>query len=244
MILDDSLRLIVNSKYFNDYVKCEAVWNEKDKIIKQNHITGLIRPYLADIVGVSDSTMKCVHYIMSHGTEEQKSRARRGGEESDGRKNTITNIAVEIRHEIYPPSNNKPYGETRICKVCGKELPIDRFELSKGYRLHTCRTCRMLKYKEKNYGIKPREPKNDDFMMTEEQLNDYLYNADNEVKYTIDDLIEEILINGKNGIKSVETSLDIHSDLLTTEENKKKAIESLKTLSHRLYELQLRFREN
>jgi hypothetical protein len=80
--------------------------------------------------------------------------------------------------------------------------------------------------------------------MTEKELNDYLYNADNEIGYTIDDLVEEILINGKSGIKSVETSLEIHNDLLTTENNRQKIIESLKTLSHRLYELQLRFKEN
>ena len=31
--------------------------------------------------------------------------------------------------------------ETKICKVCGKELPMSEFNLSGGGRLNTCKAC-------------------------------------------------------------------------------------------------------
>ena len=310
MKLDEDLKVILNSSNLNEYAKGEAVWQRKKKICRDNHITSDTRLFLGSIVGVGDSTMGRIKYIMQYGTEEQKRRARKGGVESDGRKNQIWAIAYEIRDNNYALSqkqlekpvkiipkseetrickvcgqekpitnfvvangkyrintcNNcrwlkqkqknaekklaliKPKEEivdtekTRICKECGQELPIDKFELSKGYRLRVCRVCRSRKYRNKDF--KNNTIESQDIAMTEKELNDYLYNADNEIGYTIDDLVEEILINGKSGIKSVETSLEIHNDLLTTEENKQKIIESLKTLSHRLYKLQLRFKEN
>lgn len=340
MILDDELRVIINSDDLTEYAKGEAIWQHKKKICQDNHIVSDTRMFLGSIIGVGDTTMGSIKYIMKYGTEEQKRRARKGGRELDGRNNQIWAIAEEIRDNNYKisnkPQNNgtkvchvcgqekpissfalyrtgtrgitcnscrwqrdkrnnhapkidvhpisdetkickvcgkeKPVSsfvkangkyristcnqcrwmlekqkleqkefvdteKTRICKYCGKELPIEKFEISKGYRLRICRRCRQNKYKNDSVELQ-------DIAMTEEELNDYLYNADNEVSYTIDDLVEEILLNGNNGIKSVETSLDIHNDLLTTEENKEKIIESLKTLSHRLYTLQLRFREN
>jgi len=248
MILDEDLRVILNNNDLNEYVKGEAVWQRKKKICRDNHITSDTRLFLGSIIGVGDSTMGRIKYIMQYGTEEQKRRARKGGVESDGRKNQIWAIATEIRDKNYmlpyKPVNKpvliKPVEETRICKECGQELPIGKFELNKGYRLRVCRACRSKKYRNKDF--KNNTIESQDIAMTEKELNDYLYNADNEIEYTIDDLVEEILINGKSGIKSVETSLEIHKDLLTTEENKQKVIESLKTLSHRLYELQLRFK--
>ena len=32
--------------------------------------------------------------------------------------------------------------KTRSCRNCGKRKPITKFEITKGYRLRTCRTCR------------------------------------------------------------------------------------------------------
>ena len=44
--------------------------------------------------------------------------------------------------------------ETKICKVCGRELPIDSFMLTKGgSRMNTCRECRNAAIREK-YALK------------------------------------------------------------------------------------------
>ena len=300
MILDEDLRVIVNSSDLNEYAKGEAVWQRKKKICRDNHIVSDTRLFLGSIIGVGDSTMGRIKYIMKYGTEEQKRRARKGGIESDGRKNQIWSIAEEIRDNNYllphAPTKRKileanettrvckvcgkeksisnfvkangkyrintcnncrwlkqkqkdaekklalikpkevvETEQTRICSECGRELPIDRFELNKGYRLRVCRQCRSLRYKHKDY--KNNFVETQDIAMTEEELNDYLYNAENDVGYTIDDLVEEILINGRSGIKSVETSLEIHKDLLMTEENRQKTRSAIQTLSHRLCQL-------
>lgn len=250
MILDEDIKKIIEDDSLTEYAKGEAVWKKKKRICQQNNIQGKTRPFLARVVGVGEATMGRIKYIMEYGTEDQKRRARQGGRELDGTSNQIWVIATEIKDKNYmlpykpvsKPVLIKPVEETRVCKVCGQEKPIKSFvNNGHGYRISVCNSCRWQRDKKKKQEkeLQGEKPIN----MSEEALNNYLYDTDKDVGYTIDDLVEEMLINGKNGIKSVETSLEIHKDLLTTEENKQKALESLKTLSHRLYELQLRFKD-
>lgn len=50
--------------------------------------------------------------------------------------------------------------ETRICKVCGKELPIDQFaNVRNGHKMHTCKSCHGAKMCEGMRNMKPRKVK-------------------------------------------------------------------------------------
>lgn len=256
MILDKEIKVIIEDKNVSDYSKGEMIWNNKNRICQQNNLQGEVRATLGSLVGVGDSTMGRIKYIMQYGTEEQKRRARKGGREADGRNNQIWAIATEIRDNNYMlPNKPKPKTaikieprvepETIVCKVCGQEKPASSFtKNNKGYHIFTCNSCRWQHDKRVKAEKELQKSLEKPVSMTEESLNDYLYNQENEFEYTIDDLTEEILINGKNGIKSVETSLEIHKDLLSTEENREKTMAVLKTLSHRFYELQLMLKEN
>lgn len=49
----------------------------------------------------------------------------------------------ELRTSTYP----------EWCETCGKQKPIDEFEVMKGYRLHTCKLC----WNRKRYGYRKKK---------------------------------------------------------------------------------------
>lgn len=80
-------------------------------------------------IGVSENTYRDMKLVTEKGTPEQVERMNKGG-----KGNGVSAIAREIKRD----------SETvRVCKECGRELPITEFyfDKSKGNRRHICKTC-------------------------------------------------------------------------------------------------------
>lgn len=227
-------------QHITEYRKVELAMSYKSMYTYTNGEPSKVvkRQKLAQIVGVSETAVQRALFILKYGTEEQKNRARIGG-----KGNSLWTLETEIKEgtampiKKIKPKKEVPIEEERVCRECGLTLPIKKFAVNKGgYRNHTCNKCRAKKY-GKYTDIKNKQLESVDIAMTEEELNDYLYNKDNEVDYTLEDMLEEIKINGENGIKSIETTLLIHKDVIVSDHDKAKTIELIKTLSDRLNNL-------
>lgn len=114
--------------------------------------------------------------------------------------------------EIYRKTKMKKAYETKVCSCCGVEMPIGEFYKGKGI----CKECFSKKYPRKNAtkDIKGMTVESANVTVTEAEIREYLYNEDKEINYTIDDLIEELLINGELGITNVKSCLTTHTELL------------------------------
>lgn len=81
-------------------------------------------------IGVSENTYRDMKLVTEKGTPEQVERMNKGG-----KGNGVSAIAREIKRD----------SETvRVCKECGRELPITEFyhhDSKKGYRRNICKTC-------------------------------------------------------------------------------------------------------
>lgn len=74
----------------------DASSGPKEPNEKTDHFT---RNEVGKIANTSGQTVRRAKYILNNGTEEQIARAEKGGKETDGRSNSITAIAEEIKHE-------------------------------------------------------------------------------------------------------------------------------------------------
>jgi hypothetical protein len=54
---------------------------------------------------------------------------------------------------LYWSEQNRTYTYPDWCDTCGKQKPIDDFEVMKGYRLHTCKLC----WNRKRYGYRKKK---------------------------------------------------------------------------------------
>jgi hypothetical protein len=234
------LKQQLSRQQISDFRKIELAMNYKSMFTYTNGEPAKLikRQKIAQVVGVSETAVQRALFIMKYGSDEQKIRARIGG-----KGNTLSTIETEIKEGTAMPIKKiKPKKEVleeteRVCKECGRTLPIKSFAVNTGgYRNRTCNQCRSKKY-GKYTNVKNQQLESVSLAMTEDELNDYLYNEDNEVNYTLDDMLEEIKINGENGIKSIETTLLIHKDVVVTEADRQKTIELLNTLSHKLNNL-------
>lgn len=189
------------------------------------------RREIAKIAGTNESSVQRTKYILEKGTPEQIDRASRGGKEPDGRSNSISSIEKEIKDGL----DIKTYR----CYNCGRILPASSFYFKKnGQCNYECKECSKIRSKPKKYkDFKGNNIKSANILMTEEDLKNYLYNQDKEIDYTMEDLLEEMKSNGEKGIRTVETTILIHKELLESEENKQKAMELISTLLDRLNQL-------
>lgn len=122
------------------------------------------------------------------------------------------------------------------CTRCKQILPLTSFDKTDGWYRNVCKECRKLARKQTTYkDIKGNVYKSVDISVSEEELKDYLYNKDKEISYTVDDLVEEVVINGENMIASIQTTLKIHNDIFI--KNQKAVMESIKSLSDKLLQL-------
>ena len=108
----------------------------------------------------------------------------------------------------------------KVCSNCQRMLPLSAFGKmggkNKGLR-NVCKKCHNNSYNARDIKGKLLKESN---IMPQEELMDYLYNKDKEIDYTIDDLIEEIKSNGRKNIASIQSSLEVHDDLLMDVNNK------------------------
>lgn len=152
---------------------------------------------LAKLAGVSRATIRHAEKIITDGTPEQKKRAYIGGTG-----NTVSAIYNEVV--------NKGLTE-RKCSLCGEVLPIDRFV---GGR----KMCKLCASRRK--GVSGADIK-------------FIENVVDEVRslipceYTTENLSEDLSALNADFIKKVKNALNIHEDLLSTEEGRKKAIAAL-----------------
>lgn len=84
----------------------------------------------AESIGVSENTYRDMKLVTEKGSEEQIERMNKGG-----RGNAPSTIAKEIK--------GTKVAEARICKECGKLLPISNFDWVSGKPRNVCRKCRV-----------------------------------------------------------------------------------------------------
>jgi chaperonin cofactor prefoldin len=165
---------------------------------------------LAKLAGVSRDTINKSEQIIKKGTEEQKNRARTGG-----KGNTVNAIYNEIKRPEQAKCPERLNTETKVCRRCGRELPLECFK--KGYA--SCNDC-----------VVPSSPITDikgvritESQETRELANKYaiavaqdIYDQDKIVEYTADDLIEEIRSLTDYYRRNIRACLANHSTLLHT----------------------------
>lgn len=161
------------------------------------------RKELAKIAKTSEGSIQRSKLILEKGTEEQIERARKGG-----KGNSIGNIVSEIREST----------ERKICRECGRKLPFSEFYNKKNICKRCFNNCSSSKDVKGNILRIAEEYKN----IKEEDVIGDLYNNEKEMKYTIENLIEEFSINFDTCIEMLTGILEQHKELLVTVENRKK----------------------
>lgn len=180
------------------------------------------RKELAKIANTSEGSIQRSKLILEHGTQEQIDRARKGGAG-----NSVSAIAKEITLQ-------QSEGKTKICSKCGKELSVTMFYPNKGYckRCHNTLTKRCVDIKGNVIAINEKY-KN----LTEKEVIGDLYDTEKEIDYNSDDLMEEISETIERFNWSVSNVLEMHKDLLSDEDCKKKVFSEIEKLHKRLDEL-------
>lgn len=161
------------------------------------------RKELAKIAKTSEGSIQRSKLILEKGTEEQIERARKGG-----KGNSIGNIVSEIREST----------ERKTCRECGRKLPFSEFYNKKNICKRCFNNCSSSKDVKGNILRIAEEYKN----IKEEDVIGDLYNNKKEMKYTIENLIEEFSINFNTCIEMLTGILEQHKELLVTVENRKK----------------------
>lgn len=124
------------------------------------------------------------------------------------------------------------------CYKCKKELPASEFYFRKdGSCTNECRACAKIRRAGRSTDIKGKAFKTADISMSEDDLKNYLYNQNKDIDYTIDDLLEEMQSNGEKGIRTVETTILIHKDMLEDSPDREKAMGLIDALSDKLKQL-------
>lgn len=163
------------------------------------------RKELAKIAKTSEGSIQRSKLILEKGTEEQIERARKGG-----KGNSIGNIVSEIREST----------ERKTCRECGRKLPFTEFYNKKNICKRCFNNCSSSKDVKGNILRIAEEYKN----IKEEDVIGDLYNNEKEMKYTIENLIEEFSINFDTCIEMLTGILEQHKELLVTVENRKKVM--------------------
>ncbi len=176
--------------------------------LKQKSAEGSIetRKELAKLAGVSHDTISKVKIIEEKATLEQKEALRTGEKK-------INRVYREITIT------------KKICKTCGKELPIEDFYEKKSSCKHCHNQNRSDRYTDIKGDVLGVSPELAD--ITEAEIVGDLYNVDKVIKYTIDDLDESIRSVVDTFCRQAKTDLTAHKDLLNTEKNIKKITANL-----------------
>ena len=184
------------------------------------------RKELAKLANTSEGSIQRTKYILEHGTEEQISRARQGG---NG--NSIGAIEREIKE-----ANE----EKKECACCKRVLPISSFGAG---RTH-CFSCR----KKNSNGNAVTDLKGNSIRISEElrhlteaDIIGDLYDTEKVIDYTVDDLKDEISATINNFEWSISNSLEMHKDLLEESSSKEKIMAVIDELQEKLNQLKQRY---
>ena len=184
------------------------------------------RKELAKLANTSEGSIQRTKYILENGTEEQISRARKGG---NG--NSIGAIEREIKE-----ANE----EKKECACCKRLLPISSFGAG---RTH-CFSCR----KKNSNGNAVTDLKGNSIRISEElrhlteaDIIGDLYDTEKVIDYTVDDLKDEISATADNFEWSISNCLEMHKELLKDDETKKKVFEVITMLQGKLNQLKERY---
>lgn len=184
------------------------------------------RKELAKLANTSEGSIQRTKYILEHGTEEQISRARQGG---NG--NSIGTIEREIRE-----ANE----EKKECACCKRMLPISSF----GEGRKQCFVCRQKNSNGKAVtDLKGKAIKISEELrhLTQTDIIGDLYDTERTIDYTVDDLKDEISANTDNFEWSLSNCLEMHKDLLTDDVSKEKIFAVIEKLQEKLNQLKERY---
>lgn len=186
---------------------------------------------LAEIAGVTGSVIRDTKYILDHGNEEHIARAKKGGKEPDGRRNSINAIVREIKREKGVSNDDKfidndiPDG-TKKCSFCGEILPLDMF-----YKGRTqCKKCHDTPAINK---IGTPASKTAISAPVEDLMKD-LYGTEKDMEYTSEDLLSDLESNGNMMLDNLQTIISIHKNMIENNDLKRRVSDYFEQLSEKI----------
>ena len=113
-----------------------------------------------------------------------------------------------------------PAAEKRVCRVCGRELPIDEFAVrSKGRKRTYCRQCATMARAHGSGGAEFVRETAREHMQTITATVDALYNEEDRPEYAIDDVLEEIRLGAGRFTKLIRNTCEHHPALMGDPKN-------------------------
>ena len=194
----------------------------------------MLTSFLGAKIGVSGKTYRNQRLVALEGTEEQKRRMDKGG-----KGNGVSAIANEIRdrkdgvpngfrkctkcgevkplsefgkgnarHCVQCVSKSKISGviKTKKCRNCGLIKPISEFYSGRNY----CKLCHDSHKSDKDVKGNILKINPELRGVTKKEILGDTYNADKKVEFGVYDLINEIDVNSKQFLWSLDNTFDIH----------------------------------
>jgi len=180
--------------------------NRNDLNILQNSVKSKstdVQKELAKLAGVSHDTIYKSEKIMREGTQDQIERARKGG---NG--NSVSAIYGEVINKDI---------DTKVCKECGKELPISEFYTNR----NACKECfNNARYKKD----KPTPLSSEKPIETVVKRNDAVkdaYDTNRIIEHNISEVVLDLEANFQDSVGTIEKILELNSDIIMQPENNK-----------------------
>jgi len=139
------------------------------------------------------------------------------------RKEAIQRIEEGGPVEEYPP--------TRICRECGRELPIESFPTRYGKPgEHICRQCKTMSKRRDAESVR-------EIMPTVSEVVDSLYGNCDTAEYTIDDILDEIKSGGDALLRLVLNAYEQNAAITDTLENRQLLNNLISDIAGSIYDL-------
>jgi len=116
--------------------------------------------------------------------------------------------------------------ETRACRACGREFPIDQFPTHGGRRLGVC--CRECE-KVRRAGGDVRSARAD--MEVLESIAAAMHGEGAQPEYAINDLLGEIRRGGQMLARQILKAFEVHADIVAAPENVRAINELVESIS-------------
>jgi len=120
---------------------------------------------------------------------------------------------------------------TRICRECGRELPIESFPTRYGKPgEHICRQCKTMSKRCSAGSVR-------EIMPTVTEVVDALYGNGEQAEYTIDDILDEIKSGGDALLRLVLNAYEQNAAITDTPENRQLLNNLISDIAGSIYDL-------
>lgn len=186
----------------------EAGVNQYSPVQNSAQPSARTRDEVARLAGVSHDTIDKVKKIEAKATEETKRKLQ-------SREMTINRAYTETF------ANQKPAPSMKTCAACGRTLAIEKFYESGGRYSGRCRQCEQH---HKNGGTTENTRENIGMIA---EATAKMYDTEADIKYTADDVIDEIARGAASFKRIILTSIDLHKELFSDYQTRKRLVSAL-----------------